>query len=73
MTDTLERRISGLTVVVERDGCIGTGACTKVAPEVFELDDQQLVAFRESPEEIDPSRLVEACEICPVDALRAVP
>lgn len=68
----LERKISGLTVRILRDTCIGSDACTKVAPEVFELDDRQTVTFSEDPPDIDRERLVDACESCPVDALEAI-
>ncbi len=70
---TLEKHLSGLTVRIDRDSCIGSGSCTKAAPEVFVLDDRQIVTFTDEPEEIDRDRIVEACESCPVFALEAVP
>lgn len=69
----LERTISGLVIRIDRDSCIGTGACTKAAPEVFELDDRQVVTFTEDPPDIEADRLVDACESCPVFALEAIP
>ena len=74
MADTQERRISGLTIVIERDLCIGSGNCTKLAPEVFELDATGIVTFRtrsDDAPDIDRERLAEACRVCPVDALIA--
>ena len=72
MAETQERRISGLTILIERDLCIGSGNCIKLAPEVFELDATGIVTFRplsnDAPD-IDRERLVEACRVCPVDAL----
>jgi len=68
----LERRVSGWRVRIDRDLCIGTGACVKLAPEVFVLDDRQVVTFVPEPEGIDPERLVDACESCPVFALEAI-
>ena len=68
----LERRVSGWTVRIDRDACIGTGACVKLAPEVFVLDDRQVVTFVPDPEDIEPERLVDACESCPVYALEAL-
>jgi ferredoxin len=41
----------------------------KVAPEIFEFDDENICAFKESAPEIDRERLVDACTVCPVDAL----
>jgi ferredoxin len=70
--DLLERRLSGLTVRIDRTTCIGSGSCTKVAPEVFELDAGLVVTFTAAPPDIDRARLVEACSVCPVDALAAI-
>lgn len=71
MADTQERRIGGLTIVIERDLCIGSGNCVKLAPEVFELDATGIVTFRDGEPGIERDRLAEACRICPVDALIA--
>lgn len=70
---SLEKRIAGLTVRIDRDSCIGTGACVKAAPEVFVLDDRQIVTFTDGEPEIEPERVVEACGACPVFALEARP
>lgn len=67
--DARERTINGLTVRIDRTTCIGSGSCTKVAPEVFELDSGLIVDFTADPPDIDRDRLVEACSVCPVDAL----
>lgn len=66
-----EKRVAGLTVRILRDSCIGTSACVHAAPEVFELDDRQVVTFAGGAEEaaIDPERLRDACGSCPVFAL----
>jgi ferredoxin len=68
----LEKRVAGLTVRIDRDSCIGTGACVKAAPEVFELDDRQVVTFTEGMPETDAERVRDACAACPVFALEAV-
>ena len=67
-----EHTISGHTIRIDRPLCIGMGNCVAVAPEVFVLGADQIVTFVEAPEDIDPGRLVEACAVCPVDALTAV-
>jgi ferredoxin len=72
MRDVPERKIGTLTVRIQRDGCISTGACVKAAPEVFRLDSRQLVTFVEPAAEVDPDRLIDACQFCPVGALEAV-
>ena len=69
--DVLERRLSGLTVRIDRRTCIGSGSCVTVAPEVFELDSTMVVSFCADAPEIDRARLIEACGICPVEALSA--
>jgi ferredoxin len=66
----MEREISGLTVEIDRSLCIGSGSCTGLAAEIFEIDEQNLVRFQDETPDIDPERLKEACAICPVDALR---
>ena len=69
MDDTPERAISGLTVRIERTLCIGSGNCINVAPEIFVLDEDNIVAFQDETPDIEPDRLEEACVLCPVDAL----
>lgn len=70
MTDDIEEQtVSGLTIRIDRTRCIGTGNCVAVAPEVLELGSDQIVTFVDEPEDIDRERLIEACAVCPVDAL----
>ncbi|HEX9304874.1 MAG TPA: ferredoxin [Thermoanaerobaculia bacterium] len=71
MADFKERRVGGLTVRIDRTVCIGTANCAKVAPELFVLDDERIITFREPAAEIEPDCAVEACRVCPVDALAA--
>ena len=72
--DVSERQIGELTIAIRRDTCIGSGNCAKVAPEVFHLDDEALAAFNEDAGEasIDQEQLLEACRVCPVQALIAI-
>ncbi|HWP32013.1 MAG TPA: ferredoxin [Fimbriimonadales bacterium] len=65
------RKIGNLTIRINRSVCIGSANCVKVAPEVFELDEKNLCTFVNEPEAIDEERLLEACDVCPVDALEA--
>lgn len=69
MADFLERKIGDLTVRIDRGTCIASANCMKVAPEVFEFDGENVCAFTEPPSPIDPEELMEACRVCPVDAL----
>ncbi len=72
MEDFIEQNISDLKIKIDRSTCIATGNCIKVAPEVFELDDERICSFKVDFMEIEHERLVEACSVCPVDALIAL-
>ena len=68
MSET-ERRIGDLTVSIDRDSCISSGNCVKVAPGLFELDDESIVVFARTADSADRDLVIEACEVCPVEAL----
>ncbi len=65
----MERKFGDLTVQIDRDTCIASANCMKVAPEIFELDEEGICRFKAGAPEIERERLLEACEVCPVDAL----
>jgi ferredoxin len=71
VTDFLERKVGALTLGIDRTTCIGSANCTKVAPELFVLDSERIVTFREPAVELPEDRAIEACTVCPVDALSA--
>lgn len=71
-TAETEREISGLTVRVDRMTCVGTLACRHAAPDVFELDGEGIITFRADVGEVERERLIEACQLCPVDALEVL-
>ncbi|WP_022836107.1 ferredoxin [Salisaeta longa] len=73
MADHPERTIHGVTVAIDRSLCIGSGNCVNLAPDVFEIADDNIVAFTDGAEaaSTSASQLVEACAVCPVDALIA--
>ena len=62
-----------IKVLVNQETCIGCGACTAVAPSIFEMNDDGL-AFNildensEIPEELE-EEANEAVESCPVIAI----
>lgn len=41
----------------------------RVAPELFEFDTEKICAFTANLPDIERDRLIEACDVCPVDAL----
>ena len=55
---------------VNKDLCIGCGACQAVCPEVFEIEDDGLasVIVEEIPEELSEDAL-DAKEGCPTSAI----
>jgi ferredoxin len=67
--DVCQRRIGELTVRIDRMICIASGNCMKIAPELFALDEERIVDFRDAAPPADPERVLEACRVCPVDAL----
>ena len=69
MSDLVERKFADLTVRIDRGTCIATENCMEIAPEVLELDDTGICAFKQDPPDVDRERLLEACRVCPVDAL----
>ena len=69
MKDIVERKISGLTVKIERTSCIASENCIKSAPNLFELDDERICSFTEKMEGNSQEVIIEACSVCPVNAL----
>ena len=69
MSDIDERKISGLRVKIEKTTCIGSENCIKAAPKLFELDAERYCSFVEPVEENDKDKIIEACSVCPVQAL----
>lgn len=59
-----------MKVNVDLDSCVGSGSCTNVCPEVFELgDDGYLHVLQEEPDEALRSSVEDAAELCPTGAI----
>ena len=58
---------------VDKDICIGCGACQAIAPDVFEIDDDGLAKtiVDEVPED-NSEDAIDAKEGCPVSAIEEV-
>jgi ferredoxin len=57
-------------VVVDWDLCESNGLCMAAAPEVFELqDDDTLMILQETPDEALRSKVVDAVNACPKQAI----
>ena len=57
-----------MKVVVNRDNCIGCGACEALYPEVFQIDDEGLSTVINC-ENVDEAKVSEAVESCPTSAI----
>lgn len=69
MSDRTQKKIGDLTVRIDRETCIGSGNCVKVAPDLFDLDDESIVVFAPGAETVPRAKVLDACEVCPVQAL----
>ena len=57
-----------MRVTVDRELCVGSGACEVLAPDVFEVDDDGAVqVLQAEPDDTDAVR--QAAQQCPTRAL----
>lgn len=57
-----------MKVVVNKDTCIGCGACQAICPEVFEVDEVAEALIDEIPADLEES-VRDAVDGCPVSAI----
>jgi len=57
-----------MKVVVNRDNCIGCGACEALYPEMFQIDDEGFSTVTNT-ENADEAKVSEAIESCPTSAI----
>lgn len=55
-----------MTAKVDKDTCIGCGACAATCPAVFEMNDDGIAEVVKQPEVADFDSAKEAGEGCPV-------
>ena len=60
--------IDKLKITVDRDACIGDGACCSDAPETFEMDDEDKAVVLEGSSD-SRDAILEAAQNCPTDAI----
>ena len=61
-----------MKAAVDRDKCIGSGMCTTIAPQLFDMDDDGvLIVIKETPASHEQRSLLDAVACCPVNALSA--
>ena len=59
-----------MKVVINRDACIGCGACESINPDVFKLDDEGVsTVICNDFNNIDKDMLMDAVESCPTGAI----
>ena len=59
-----------MKVIVNSDACIGCGACTAIAPDIFEINDEGISEAKVNEvmeDEVDNAK--EAIESCPTGAI----
>ena len=62
-----------MKVKVNKDICIGCGACAAINPEVFNIDDDGLAIAKDTEiEEENKEDTIDALEGCPVSAIEEI-
>ena len=59
----------GYTAKVDRELCVGAGACIETAPKAFEFDDEHIAVVRPEAEEEPDAKLLEVARACPATAI----
>ena len=58
-----------MKVEVNKDACIGCGACQSIVPDVFELEDDGLACAKGEVTEENKEDVIDASESCPTGAI----
>lgn len=59
-----------MKVEVNRDSCIGCGACAAICSDVFEIDDEGLsVVVTEDVSDVQKQEVQDAADSCPTGAI----
>ena len=58
-----------LEIMIDRDECIGDGACVNDAPNTFDMDDDQKAVVKTQPWD-DKATVLEAAGNCPVECIK---
>ncbi len=67
----MEEKGPKLKIMVDRGLCIGAASCVEVAPEVFQLDEEN-IAIVVDPWGTDRETILDAASSCPVDAITLI-
>lgn len=55
-------------IEIDRDLCVGDGACCNEAPETLEMDDESIAVVK-NEDGNSPDEILAAAQCCPVDAI----
>lgn len=56
-------------IEVDRELCIGAESCVVVAPDAFEMDEENIAIVKEGATNVDYKTLLESAQACPVAAV----
>ncbi len=59
-----------MKATVNKDVCIGCGACQSIVPDVFEIEDDGLAAVKGEITDENKDDVVDASESCPTGAIK---
>ena len=63
----------GMRIVVDYDLCESNAICMQVAPDIFEVrDDDFMYVLNETPAEEARARVIDAVQRCPKQAIKVV-
>ncbi len=62
-----ERKIA--KIVVDRKACIGAATCVVVAPDAFEIDNENVAVVKAEAMNVDDDTLMMAAQSCPTAAI----
>lgn len=57
------------TAKVDRELCVGAGACVESAPDAFAFDDEHIAVVLPGAEEQSDEKLLEVARTCPATAI----
>lgn len=56
-------------IEVDRELCIGAASCIGVAPEAYELDEENIAIVKNGWEKLSDETLIASAESCPTKAI----
>jgi ferredoxin len=59
----------GYTVKIDREACIGSGACVSDSPKAFAFDEENIAVVQPGVKELSDDRLLMVARACPVTAI----